>query len=255
MNTRKLLAANWKMNLSLSEAKSLTSAIVSYLKTINYDYKIVLAPSYPFLTEVLYIIREISNIYLCGQNVSEYTNGAYTGEVSAEMLASVGCSYCIVGHSERRKYFGETEELLIRKIQRLYDNAIIPIYCVGETLKERKAGDSKNVVEAQLLPVLQSLTHEQMNNFIVAYEPVWAIGTGVAATPEDANDMHVFIRELIKGVFNETIAENTTILYGGSVKPANAKALFSQPHIDGGLVGGASLKPDSFIKLIEILFT
>ena len=251
---RKLLAGNWKMNLSLDEAKRLANGIVSYLKAIDYNYRIVLAPSYPYLTEVMDIIREINNVYLSAQNVSEYTNGAYTGEVSAEMLASVGCSYCIVGHSERRKYFGETEDILIRKIERLYENAIIPIYCVGETLEERNSGSSKKVVENQLIPVLKSLSKEQMRNFIIAYEPVWAIGTGVAATPEDANDMHVFIRELITAEFSKDLAENTTILYGGSVKPSNAKGLFSQTDIDGGLVGGASLKVDSFTKLIEILF-
>ena len=254
MKDRKLLAANWKMNLNLIEARELTKSITNYLKAIDFDYKVVLAPAFPFLQEVQEIIKQVSNLHLSAQNVSEHPKGAYTGEVSAEMLASVGTSYCIVGHSERRKYFNETEDLLLKKITRLYENAIIPIYCVGETLEQRENNQSEEVVKGQLEPILKSLTEEQMANFVIAYEPVWAIGTGIAATPEEANKMHEFIRNLITKYFNKELAERTTILYGGSVKPANAEALFSQPNIDGGLVGGASLKAESFNKLIEILF-
>ena len=254
MKDRRLLAGNWKMNLSLIEAKQLTKGIVDYVKSINFNYRVIVAPAFPFLTEVGEIIKEVPNVYLSAQNVSEYESGAYTGEVSASMLASVGASYCIVGHSERRKYFNETEEVLLKKINRLYENAIIPIYCVGETLEERKQGKSEEIVKSQLEPILAELTKEQINNFVIAYEPVWAIGTGIPATPEEANSMHKFIRELVKSYFDEEIAENITVLYGGSVKPENAEALFSQPNIDGGLVGGASLKYSSFNKLIEILF-
>ncbi len=252
MNSRKLLAANWKMNLTLQEAETLAKNITEYLKQQNLRQKVVLAPSFPFLAAVKKITGEVLEV--AAQNVSEHLRGAFTGEVSAEMLASVGCSYSLVGHSERRKYFGETEAVFLLKIHNLLANGIKPIYCVGETLEQREAGESENIVKKQLLPLFAEFSEKDFSQFVIAYEPIWAIGTGKAATPGQANAMHRFIRNLAAEKYGESLAENLTILYGGSVKPSNAEALFSQSDIDGGLVGGASLKADSFIELIRILF-
>ncbi len=253
MNTRKLLAANWKMNLTLTEAEELARGILSYVTREKIQERIVLAPAFPFLVSVRNIVGE--NLLVAAQNVSEHSRGAFTGEVSAEMLASAGCSYAIIGHSERRKYFNEDEKLFIQKIKRLQEHSLKPIYCVGETPEEREAQQSEEVVKKQLTPLFEEFSAEEFSDFVIAYEPVWAIGTGKAATPEQANAMHKFIRKLVAEKYGDSLAENLTVLYGGSVKPANAEALFSQSDIDGGLVGGASLKADSFNELIRILFS
>ena len=176
--------------------------------------------------------------------------GAYTGEISPLMLKSTGCKYVILGHSERRTYFGETDEIINKKVKKAIENDLTPIMCIGETLEERESGITNQVVEKQIRGGLNGLSSEEISKVIIAYEPVWAIGTGKTATPEQAQDVHRFIRELISKISNEKVASNLIIQYGGSMKPENAKELLSQPDIDGGLIGGACLKVDSFYKII-----
>jgi triosephosphate isomerase len=188
-------------------------------------------------------------IAIGAQNVSEYEKGAYTGEISAPMLASMDVSYCIVGHSERRKYFGETDKQIALKIERLLENAISPIFCCGELLEEREAERHFEVVEKQIEEALFHFGEEEFSNIIIAYEPVWAIGTGKTATPEQAQEMHAFIRRVITNKYGEQVAENTTILYGGSFNAKNAKELFANPDVDGGLIGGASLIAKDFVTI------
>ena len=183
------------------------------------------------------------------QNCSAYDKGAYTGEVSAKMLKSLDVDYCIIGHSERRKYFGETNEILAEKINRVIENNMSPIYCVGEVLEERESGRHFEVVKEQLEKGLFHLDGDAIYDAIIAYEPVWAIGTGKTATPEQAQEIHAYIRGLIAEKYGKEVAENTSILYGGSCKPSNAKELFANPDVDGGLIGGASLKAEDFVNI------
>ena len=192
-----------------------------------------------------------NNLKIAAQNVHQNTEGAFTGEVSTTMLASLNIPYSLVGHSERRQYFGETNAILYTKVRNLLDSKIIPIYCIGETNEEYESGKRLEVIENQLSQCVFHLNEIDFSKVIIAYEPVWAIGTGKSATPEQAQEVHKFIRSLIEKKYNSNIAESTTILYGGSVKPDNAKDLFSQPDIDGGLVGGASLKENDFMAILN----
>lgn len=214
------------------------------------ELDILICPPFVYIP----IFREITKgapIYTGAQNVSYAEKGAYTGEVSAQMLKDIDVQYCIIGHSERRQYFNETDEMLIKKIEQLHKSGLKIIFCCGEILSEREAGNAFKVVEKQIKNVLSNFSEEIMKNIVIAYEPVWAIGTGVTASPEQAQEMHNFIRKTIKNIFNEDIANQTRILYGGSVTPENAANLFAMPDIDGGLVGGASLKIDSFLKIYD----
>jgi triosephosphate isomerase len=194
---------------------------------------------------------EESVLFVGAQNVSEQDSGAYTGEISAAMLESVDVDYCIVGHSERRKYFHEKEDVLAKKVDKLLEYNINPIYCCGEVVEERENNTYFDVVRQQLNGGLFHLTEDEFSNVVIAYEPVWAIGTGLTATPEQAQEMHAFIRNLVADAYNREVAEETTILYGGSCNAENAKVLFSQKDVDGGLIGGASLKKDDFIKIAK----
>lgn len=214
---------------------------------------VILAPPAPFLNFVQSKVAHVANFHVAAQNMHEAVSGAYTGEVSGEMLRDAGCEYVILGHSERREYFGEDEALLSRKISRALEAGLLPIYCVGETLEERESGQMEEVIRRQVSGGLFHLSADQMVGLVLAYEPVWAIGTGKTATPEQAQDVHAFIRSLLLAQFGEETAAATSILYGGSVKPANASELFAQPDIDGGLVGGASLKPEDFRAIIQAL--
>ncbi len=214
------------------------------------NVKVIIAPPYPFISMVGDLIQANQTIYLAAQNCHHEDGGAYTGEVSGTALKSCDCEYCIVGHSERRAYFGEDDELINKKVRQLLKNEIKPIYCCGETLKERENGKHFEVVGNQVSEAILGLSKEEIRQVVVAYEPVWAIGTGITATPEQAQEMHAFIREKLASVFNEE-SENVPILYGGSVKPSNAKELFGQADIDGGLIGGASLNADDFLQLIS----
>ena len=246
MSRNKIVAGNWKMNKTLSEAIELVSAI-SKSPGDKSVTKIVFPP-FPLISAVTNFIGATGGFYTGAQNCSEHASGAFTGEVSAAMLKSIGCKYVLVGHSERRQYFGETNVLASKKIKLALENNLKVIYCIGETLAERKENVHFDVVKKQLSEALQGLTIE---NVIIAYEPVWAIGTGETATPAQAQEMHAHIRTCLKNLFNAEVADSTSILYGGSCNAQNASELFACADIDGGLIGGASLKADDFCKIIR----
>lgn len=246
---RKIVAGNWKMNKDFDEAQELLEGIVNGLEGKELNCDVVICPPALFL-ELATDIAEDSQLFEVGaQNVSSFDNGAYTGEISAPMLASVDVNFCIVGHSERRKYFNEDNATLAVKVKKLLAQDIVPIYCVGETLEEREANRHFDVIRKQVEEALFDLDEAQFENVVIAYEPVWAIGTGKTATPAQAEEVHAFIRNIVKEKFGENIAKELHILYGGSCNAKNATDLFAQPDIDGGLIGGASLKPDDFVSI------
>ncbi len=247
---KKVIAGNWKMNNDLNGSQNLITKITSGLGGINYNCEIIICPPFTSLSEAHSLIKDTS-VKLGAQNMYFEESGAYTGEVSAQMLKSVGCEYVIIGHSERRTIFKETEDLINKKIKTALKSELKPIFCIGESLEEREAGREKDVLKTQLSGGLSEISVEQMKSLIIAYEPVWAIGTGRTASPEQAEEMHNFIREFIKNDFTPDTADNLIIQYGGSVKPENARELLSQQDIDGALIGGASLKADSFLSIIE----
>ena len=248
----KIVIGNWKMNKDFEEAEDLITKIEEKLADYQLQTEVVLCPPAVYAELVTdHASLEDSRFYAGLQNVSEFPNGAYTGEISAEMLASMDVDFCIVGHSERRKFFGETDEIVLKKMHRLLDNQIVPVMCCGETLEERKAGKHFEVVGKQIEATICTLKPEELERTMIAYEPIWAIGTGETATPAQAQEMLAFIRSLIEKQFGTELAVYTYILYGGSCNAKNALELFSQPDVDGGLIGGASLKPEDFIKIIE----
>lgn len=249
MNRQKIVAGNWKMNKVLHESKVLVEAISTQLNETDNVLKIIIPP-FPFLESISKNISGKKNLFLGAQNCHSHANGAFTGEVSAHMLSSVGCDYVLVGHSERRNYFKETDTELVSKIKVALQNNIKPIFCIGETLAERKNNDHFNVITNQLKNVLTQFTLDEFSNFIIAYEPVWAIGTGETATPEQAQEMHAFIRTTAVDIYDSSIAAQVPILYGGSCNAQNAKGLFACKDIDGGLIGGASLIADDFCKIV-----
>ena len=239
------------MNMELGEGRRLAEMINEKSNGgRDYHSQIVLLPPY-------YLLESISNILkgsLIGygaQNCHYEDKGAYTGEISVWMLKSIGCNYVLVGHSERRQYFNEDNNLLKKKLYKILEADLVPIYCCGETLEERRKGEYFDVVRTQIEEVLFELNEEQYSQIIIAYEPVWAIGTGITAKPEEAEEMHSYIRGLIEKKYNKWVAEDIIILYGGSCKSSNSKELFSMPNIDGGLIGGASLDSEEFIKIVK----
>ncbi|MFP4057226.1 MAG: triose-phosphate isomerase [Candidatus Brocadiia bacterium] len=246
---RPFLAGNWKMNLDLRAAIQLAAGLKRELADVD-GADLAVFPPFPFLADVGDTL-ENSNIDVGAQNLHPEPKGAYTGEVSAPMLVSVGCTWAIVGHSERRDCFAEKDDFLNAKLRAALGAGLKAILCVGEHLEEREAGEAEPVVRAQLEGCLDGFSEAQMGSITIAYEPVWAIGTGKTATPEQANEMHAMIRSRLAERFTDRVAQNTRILYGGSVKPANAKALLSEPEIDGALVGGASLKVDDFVQIVK----
>jgi len=243
-----MVAGNWKMNKTLQEGTELATAINDFFQSNPAEVEVILAPPYIHLADVA---RALSNVGLSAQNCASEPGGAYTGEVSAEMIRSAGAGYVILGHSERRTYFAEEDTLLFRKIKLALDAGLKPIFCCGEVLREREAGNHFNVVKDQVATALFGLTAEEMGQVIIAYEPVWAIGTGVTASPAQAQEMHAYIRKLIREKFGTVLAEDLTILYGGSCKPSNAGELFANPDVDGGLIGGASLDAGDFIAIVQ----
>jgi triosephosphate isomerase len=248
---QKIVAGNWKMNKSFGEAEELIYEIVDYLE--NHEMKnteVLICPPFPYL-ELASDAAAGTQLKVGAQNLYAKESGAYTGEVSAAMLQSMEISYCIIGHSERRKYFDESNEMLAEKVEVCLNHAIHPIFCIGEVLEERNAESHFGVIETQLEESLFRLSKEDFAKVILAYEPVWAIGTGVTATPEQAQEMHAYIRSLIADKYGEELAANMTILYGGSCNAQNAGDLFSNPDVDGGLIGGASLKGKEFIEIIK----
>ena len=244
-----VVAGNWKMNKDLNESVALISEIKNLLDEAN-SVKMIVCPPFTSLETVNALVKD-TKIGLGAQNMCAADSGAFTGAISASMIKSVGCEYVILGHSERRTIFGETDNLINSKINKALENSLIPIFCVGETLEERESGEMKNVIERQVKEGLKELSADQLSQMIVAYEPVWAIGTGKTASPEQAQEVHAFIRGLLTEMYSSEFAENVTIQYGGSVKPENAKELIGQPDIDGALVGGACLKTDSFIGIAK----
>lgn len=246
---KKIIAGNWKMNTTLNEAIELAKDIVERVKGIE-DVDIVICPPYTNLYPVYQIIKD-TNVKLGAQDLHWEDKGAYTGKISADMLLSVGVEYVIIGHSEQRTYFGETDETVNKKVKKALQKGLKPIVCVGETLEEREAGKTKEVVKTQVLGAFKDLSKEEVLKNIIAYEPVWAIGTGRNATPEQADEVHAFIREVLADLYDDEVAQKIRIQYGGSMKPENAKALLEKENIDGGLIGGASLKGESFYKIIK----
>ncbi len=249
MSNRKLVAGNWKMHTDRSEAIKLTTEIIRLSKMS--DVEILLAPPHCLIPLVGNLIADLPYIELAAQNISEHKSGAYTGEVSAHMLHSLGVSYVILGHSERRKYFGETDQIILSKIRRAISTELKVIYCCGEGLEDRNTAIQNKIIEAQIQSSVLQLTPDQMQDIVIAYEPIWAIGTGVTARPDQAQQMHAFIRSILADHFGEQIAMQVPIIYGGSVKSNNAQELFAQADIDGGLIGGASLDAESFVAITE----
>ncbi|KAB2908562.1 MAG: triose-phosphate isomerase [Ignavibacteriales bacterium] len=245
---RKVIAGNWKMNNDLNGAINLISGIKQEVAVKKFDAKLIICPPFTSL-ETAHELLKGSNIGLGAQNMYFEESGAFTGEISASMLKSVGCEYVILGHSERRTIFGETDEIINKKIKKALLAGLKPIFCVGETLDEREAGAAFDVVKRQVKNGLVDVSADEMASVIIAYEPVWAIGTGKVATPAQAQEVHAFIRAELTSLFGEKVAEETVIQYGGSVKPENAGELLGQKDIDGALVGGACLKADSFIGI------
>jgi triosephosphate isomerase len=248
---KQIVAGNWKMNKTFQEADDLINELVEFITSNDIgDIGVIICPPAPYL-ELASDSASESDLFVGAQNVSDHESGAYTGEISAAMLESMNIDYCIIGHSERRKYYHESNEMLSEKVNRAIESSIQPIFCCGELLPEREAGEYFDVVKAQLEESLFHLKEEDFEDVVIAYEPVWAIGTGVTATSDQAQEMHAFIRSLIKEKYNEDVAENTTILYGGGCNPNNARELFANKDVDGGLIGGASLKADDFAKIIQ----
>jgi len=244
-----IIAGNWKMNKTVGEARELVTALKDKVADVT-DVEIVVGPTFTALMAVAEVIKG-SNIKLAAQNMYWEESGAFTGEISPLMLKDVGCQYVIIGHSERRAYFSETNEMVNKRVKAAHAHSLMPIVCVGEKLEERESGIMKDVVKDHVVKGLAGLTEEQMLKTVIAYEPVWAIGTGKTATPDQAQEVHKFIRELLADIYSSSVAEAIRIQYGGSVKPTNVAELMAKPDIDGGLIGGASLDADSFTQIVK----
>ncbi|MBK9401928.1 MAG: triose-phosphate isomerase [Bacteroidetes bacterium] len=250
----KIVAGNWKMNLNRGEAQALVSEITGMLSDeVTHPVKVILFPANIYIGAIVQLTSSDHRIAIGAQNCSNKESGAFTGEVSAAMLKSIGCHYVLIGHSERRAYFGETNTLLSEKIDLAIKHLLHPVYCIGELLEDRNNKKHFDVIQNQLTEGIFHLDATAFEKCIIAYEPVWAIGTGLTASAEQAQEMHAYIRQLIEKKYGGIIAENTTILYGGSCNDQNAKELFGLKDVDGGLIGGASLKSRSFVNIIKSL--
>jgi triosephosphate isomerase len=249
---KKIVAGNWKMNLDYNEGLGVFSEIINMLKDeATGTQEAVICSPFIHIHSLVQLAKGYTKISVGAQNAHQEESGAYTGETSAKMIKSVGAAYVILGHSERRQYFGENNELLAKKTDTVLKNDLRPIFCIGETLQEREANQHFDVIKSQLVEGIFHLDAVQFAKLVSAYEPVWAIGTGVTATSAQAQEIHAFIRKEIAAKYSQEIADNTTILYGGSCNPKNASDLFAQPDIDGGLIGGASLKSRDFVDIIK----
>ncbi len=245
-----IIAGNWKLNKTISEAVELTTALKALVVEVN-DVEIIVAPPFTALAAVRDASADSNNIHLSAQDVYSEDSGAFTGEVSAPMLKDVGCDYVIVGHSERRQYFGETNESVNQKVKAALAHGLKPIICVGEQLEERESGRTEAVIEDHVTGGIAGLSAADLLSCVIAYEPVWAIGTGKTASPAQAQEVHSFIRGLLTKLYSAEVASQICIQYGGSVKPENASELMTQPDVDGALVGGASLEAESFAQIIK----
>lgn len=247
---KRIVAGNWKMNKDLAGTEQLVAEIKNFVANNTTNCEVYIAPPALFTKTAVDIAKD-SKIEVYTQDLSQHEGGAYTGELAADMLLSIGANGAIIGHSERRQYHAETDEICNKKVALALKKGLTPIYCNGETLEQRSAGQHLDVVKIQTETALFSLSADEIKKVVIAYEPVWAIGTGETATPEQAQEIHAHIRGLIADKYGKEVAESVSILYGGSVKPDNAKEIFSQPDIDGGLIGGASLKVEDFSKIIK----
>jgi triosephosphate isomerase len=247
---KQIAAANWKMNLSFQQGENLLNDILKQNIVLAAHQQVIFAVPYPYLLMARSEVDGAKNYYVAAQNCYNKKSGAYTGEVSAEMIHSIGVPYCVLGHSERREYFGESNAVLADKLDLCLENFITPIFCCGEPLSIREAGTQNEHVATQLKESLFHLSADKIKDIVIAYEPIWAIGTGKTATTEQAQEMHAYLRSVFADQYGKNIADQISILYGGSVKANNAKELFSCPDVDGGLVGGASLKADEFGEII-----
>ena len=247
---KKIVAGNWKMNTTLAEGVGLAKDVNEALKHVTPKCDVVIAVPFTHLASIAAVI-DSSKLGLGAENCADQVKGAYTGEVSAPMVASTGATYVILGHSERRQYYGETSETLKVKVGLALENALTPIFCIGEVLEERENGTYLDVVKKQIEEALFDLSAEDFGKIILAYEPVWAIGTGKTATDDQAEEMHAFIRSVIAKKYGDQVADDCSILYGGSCKPSNAAQLFAKPNVDGGLIGGASLEAESFMGIVN----
>lgn len=250
---KQIAAANWKMNLTLKQAETLMDELFSFSLEFTENREAIFGVPFPYLVGTKQKLTGNKHAYVAAQNCYDKKSGAFTGEVSAEMLKSIGVDYVILGHSERREYFNESNAMLADKVNICISNELKPIFCCGESLSVREAGDENNYVENQLKESLFHLSSDQLKGFVIAYEPIWAIGTGKTATNEQAQQMHAHIRSVFANQYGNEVAETISILYGGSVKASNAKEIFAQPDVDGGLVGGASLVAADFVTIINSL--
>jgi triosephosphate isomerase (TIM) len=256
MMRRKIIAGNWKMNKAANDAASLAQELAVQVRMApDPTVDTIIAPAFPFLVPCARNINGVPGMFVAAQNCHQNNEGAFTGEVSVPMIASTGATHVIVGHSERRTLFGETDSVLNEKLHAVLNGGLTPIFCVGETLAERNAHQQATVIERQLETTLCKLSNEQLQKTIIAYEPVWAIGTGVTASPEQAQEMHALIRNFIANHYGHAVAETISILYGGSCNPTNAAGLFSCPDVDGGLIGGASLKAGDFMAIRQAMIS
>ena len=244
---KKIVAGNWKMNTLPAEGVELAKGVAAGRKDVCDCVTLIVCPPFTHLASVIETLKG-SNVEVGAQDCASEAKGAYTGEVAASMIAALGCKYVILGHSERRQYYGETSESLNKKMTQAYANNLTPIYCVGENLEEREAERHFDVVKAQIEEVVFNLTEEQFRNLVIAYEPVWAIGTGKTATADQAQEIHAYIREVLRSKFGAA-AEECAILYGGSCKPSNAGEIFAKADVDGGLIGGAALVAEDFLAI------
>lgn len=252
---KKIIAGNWKMNALKQEAEQLINDFTKAYTTLQLSDKkeVIIAPPFPYINMVTNHLTNFPYMYCAAQNCSEHEQGAYTGEVAAKIIASCGAQYVIIGHSERRQYFNETDAILLQKIKQALQQQLTPIFCCGESLLNREQDDYLTFIKAQLDNCIFLLDENDFKKIIIAYEPIWAIGTGKTATPQQAQEIHAFIRNEIAKKYNQETAQQTSILYGGSVNAKNASDLFASADIDGGLVGGASLKAEEFIEIIKAI--
>jgi triosephosphate isomerase len=251
MTRKTIIAGNWKMNQSISESVALAQGIVEQAQSLsNLEVDVVICPPYLALTEVKKVVAGTS-VKLGAQDVHWESNGAYTGKISTEMLVDAGVEYVILGHSEQRTYFGETDEIVNKKLKKSLDSGLTPLVCVGETLEERDSGAMNTVLKNQLEGSYADLSEADALKTVIAYEPVWAIGTGKVATDDQAQEAHAYIRSVLKVLYSDSVSESIRIQYGGSMKPGNARGLLGQKDVDGGLIGGASLQAESFIGIIN----
>jgi triosephosphate isomerase len=250
---KKIVAGNWKMNLDYTEGLSLFSEVINMVRDeITGNQEAVVCSPFIHLHSLVQLAKGYDKVAVGAQNAHQAESGAYTGEISAKMIKSVGAAYVILGHSERRQYFAESNELLAKKTDTALKNGLKPIFCIGETLQEREANQHFTIIKSQLTEGVFHLEEAQFSQLVLAYEPVWAIGTGVTASSDQAQEIHAFIRSEIAVKYGQQVADNTTILYGGSCNPKNAPELFAQPDIDGGLIGGASLKSRDFVDIVKV---